>query len=687
MATLNTLRTRGGVIVSIVIGIALLAFLLGDFASTGNMMNARKMRVGEINGNKIGYIEYSDQVDYYTQVFQLMYGKESLSTEETDQVKNVAWDKMIDEYVYSPGFADLGIEVSEAEQIDMVDGTYMSPVISGNFVDPQTGTYDPNIVRNFVASISQDPSGSRSMLWNYLKDQMISQRQLSKYMELVSGGMFVTNLEIEQGVAHSNTVSNISYVMQEYTQIADSTINVTDAEIRAYYDEHKNMFRQVGARDIEYVTFNVLPSASDYEAAEKTINEMAAEFETNDNPLQYATLNSHEQVSKSYLSESQMTPALAAFAFGPDNNKMYGPVKEGDTYTMARVADVRMMPDSLGARHILIAAGETARADSLVKVLKNGGDFAALAGQYSIEPGAAQRGGDLGVFTPDQMIPEFSEALLQASVGDIFTVTTQFGIHVVELTHKSPLKKKVQLAEIAYNIEPSNMTQQSVYSNASKFIADANGSYDNFKKAAADAGMASRAVRVRSTDRNISGINNSREVVRWAFTAEQGDVSSIIEVDGDYVIAVLDGITEDGIAPMDKVSADITTILRFEKKGEMLAEKMQGTSLSEVASKLGKEVSQAEGIDFNSFYIDGIGVEPKLIGAVAAAQPNVLSKPVTGSTGVYLFDVTSRENVDNTTAESEKVRLNAMGEAYISERVGQAIFNASDIKDVRVKFF
>lgn len=149
MATLNTLRTRGGVIVSIVIGIALLAFLLGDLSSAGNMMNARKMRVGEIDGNKIGYLEYTEQVDYLTGIQQTMTGKDALSSEEQMQVQNFAWDNLLNKYVLAPGFEDAGILVSENEQVDMVDGNYISPVITGTFVNPNTGVYDPAMLLQF----------------------------------------------------------------------------------------------------------------------------------------------------------------------------------------------------------------------------------------------------------------------------------------------------------------------------------------------------------------------------------------------------------------------------------------------------------------------------------------------------------------------------------------------------------
>ena len=375
MATLNTLRTRGGVIVSIVIGIALLSFLLGDFGTSGaNMMNERKMQVGKINGEKVGYTDFSNQLDYRKNVLETLSGS-NLTSEQQDNIQNQVWENMIMEYAWMPGFEEIGLNITETEQLDMINGSFISPIIRMYFSDPNTGIYNGTIVQDFVANISKDPTGRSAMIWNFFKEQMIQERVFSKYLNLVSQGMYVNDLEVEQGVANADVSSSISYIMREYTAIADSTITVPQADIQKYYDAHKNSFRQTNSRDIEYVLFDVLPSEADYAEAEKTINNIAEEFSASETPFQYAVLNSQEQPDKTYRSEEELPAEMAAFAFGKDQPAMYGPVKEGDVYTLARVADVKMIPDSLGARHILIVAGETDLADIFVTALKVGASF------------------------------------------------------------------------------------------------------------------------------------------------------------------------------------------------------------------------------------------------------------------------------------------------------------------------
>ncbi|MDD3108833.1 MAG: SurA N-terminal domain-containing protein [Alistipes sp.] len=687
MATLNTLRTRGGVIVSIVIGVALLAFLLGDFGTTGaNMMNDRKMKVGQINGKKIGYVEFDNRVNHYIGVLETMSGSKTLSTEQQDNVRNQVWETLIMENAWLPGMEKSGLQVSEAEQIDMVDGVYISPVIRSAFSNPSTGSFDVNVLHNFIANMDKDATGQAMMIWNFLKDQMNQQRQFGKFASLIGKGMYVTDLEVEQGVANSDQVNNIAYVMKGYDQIADSTLAIPTAEVQKYYDAHKETFRRSAGRDVEYVMFEVLPSAADNAAAEKEINELATEFAVSENPMQYASLNSQVQPNKNYFAENQLPAELAAYAFGTSEG-IYGPVKEADTYTLSRVADTKMISDSLGARHILLDPAKKELADSILTALKGGAAFADLSALYSQDEAAKAQGGDLGIFTPERMVPEFTEAVMNTEKGGFFKVETQFGLHVGEVTYKSAPKKKVQMATITYRIEPSEATQQEIYAKVSKFMGEATGSYANFEKAATDNSLSKRVVRIRNTDHNVNGIDNSREIVRWAYNGKKGDISSIFEVDGNYVIAALTGVSEDGIASMEEVAPQIIATLRLEKKGEMVAAEMTGASLGEVASKLNMEPKTADNIDFNSFYIEGVGVEPKLIGAVAGAKEGVLSKPVVGAAGVYRFDVTSRTQIENVTPESEKTRLQTNAQAYLMERLNQALVARTEVMDFRAKFF
>jgi len=692
MATLNTLRTRGGIIVAIVIGLALLAFILGDlFSGRTGMFGHRKMKVGEIDGTSIGYVDYVNQIDLMTNIMQTMSGSEALSTEQQEQARNVAWEALVMEHAYRPGFTELGLIASEKEQEDMVSGAYMSPIITQTFTNRQTGMFDPKILNDFILRIDTDPSGRSGMLWDYLKHQMVEQRTMSKYFVLISKGVYVNHLEVDGSVEASNHTYSANYVYQPYAQIPDSTVAISSSSVRSYYNAHKGRFRQDESRGIEYVLFSLLPSEQDYADANKYITTIAEEFATAQNPMQYATLNSQENPDQRYFKESELDPPIAAMAFGSaaGRDNMYGPVLNGDVYTLARVSDAKSLPDSVGLSVILLAPDQRERADSLMTVLKrNSSNFAALAKQYSIDPQTGSRGGDIGIARLDQLPAEIGDPAVKANKGDIFKVEVSNGIHILQLTSKSRMLPKVQIARIIYNVEPSDFTNQTVHSEASKFLLAAAGSQEKFKAALSEFGLSSRMANIRNTDRNVNGLGNSHELVRWAFTSKKGATSTILEAGSDYVVAILTDLREAGVMPIDQAASDIRAILRTEKKGDLLAGKMQGASLEAVASALSTEVKPIPALQFEKFYVENVGVEPRLVGAICnGTEPQPLSKPVKGTTGVYLFGATNATQTGDATRESERIRLEAMTQNYLSERVTQALSEESRIKDLRVQFF
>ena len=690
MATLNTLRTRGGVIVTIVIGVSLIAFLLTDMlASGGSFMNSSKMRVGAIDGKNIGYVEYSNQVDFYTNIFRVMNGSESSSTQEQDNIRDMAWNAMISDYAFNPGFEALGIMPGEEEQVDMVSGIYLSPVITSTFVG-RNGWFDPMELSNFIERASTDQSGQMAMLWDYLKRQMNEQRTMSKYINIIAKGLYATDLEAADGVVKANGIYDISYVNVPYASIPDSTVSVSKSEIKDYYNKTKSQYKRGATREIEYVVFNILPSEQDYADSQDRVDEMANEFRTTDTPMQYANLNSQSAPDQRFYNESQIEAAIAAVVFGKPG-AIYGPVLGGDRYTMARQAEMRYMPDSVGAKHILLPPTDGARADSLVRTIRGGSNFASLAIQFSMDENSSMNGGDMGVFDPQDLmtqLPQFAQACLNASQGEVFKIVAPYGIQVVQLTYKSPMVRKAQIAQITYDVEPSPATQQVIYGQAGKFYSAAVGSSDKFDRAATEEAVSKRNATVRNTDRIVNGLPESRELVRWAFNADKGAVSTIMEFNDSYVIATVKGKTDEGYASVESVEPQIKTVLMQQKKGDMLAAKMGGASLGDIAQANSTDVKESAGVSFESFFLSGIGVETQLIGAVCGlGKAGELSKPVKGATGVFVFeidDVTSEANAD---PQSEKVRLEATAQGYITERVGQALIEVSNVVDNRVKFF
>ncbi len=687
MASLNTLRTKGGVIVTVVIFVALLAFLVGDIFSSGStLFNARKMRVGEINGKNISYVDFYKEADYMGNIYKVMRGSDAVSSQEQEMIYDMTWEQFMMRDSYLPGFQKLGLAVQQAEQLDMVDGVYLSPVITSMFVNPSTGEFDAEMMKYFMGNVNtQDGSAA---LWNHIRSQMGQERLMSKYLALVGGGFYANDLEIAHAVRTADDTFTARVVGRDYYTVADSTVTITDAQIRKYYDEHKHAYRQDEYRDVEYVVFDVLPSEADYAAAKEYVDGLAVEFASSSvPPMQYATLNSQEKPDTRYYRENELPAEIAALAFGADRYGMVGPTLNGDVYTMSRVADVRVIPDTLGARHILLAPSQRELADSLLGAIRAGADFAALAAEHSLDGNVVRNGGDLGRFTPDMLPEEFAEAAFAAKTGDTYIVESQAGIQVVELTYKSTPVRKAQIATVTYKVDPSAETIQGVYQNASAFVKAAAGTADGFRQAVSDEALSKRTVRIRSNERTVSGVENSKEIVRWAFNGKEGEVSQIMDVDGDYYVAALTGVRHAGFAPLASVSAQIEQQLRNEAKASLIAESMTGSTIEEVAAAAGEEIQDVEALQWGAFYIPGIGVEPKLIGAVTALPVGELSAPIEGVSGVYRVVVTDIQNAGTATPESERTKLDSNAQFYMAQRALQALTEESDVEDMRVKFF
>jgi len=404
--------------------------------------------------------------------------------------------------------------------------------------------------------------------------------------------------------------------------------------------------------------------------------------------MQYATLNSQTRPDTRFYKESELSPEIADIAFGRNAGIIYGPSLSGDTYSVSRLVETKMMPDSLGAKHILLKSNETVLADSLVRVIRGGSDFATLALEYSEDQSVLTNSGDLGRFNPDLMIPEFSNALIANKVGQVFTVNTSYGLHVVQLTYKSPDVRKAQIATISYKVDPSDVTMQAAYQRANNLITASNGTVTGFREAASQEAIPRRNVHLSNTDRSVSGFENSKELVRWAFSGKEGEISNIMELDGDYVIAAVTKVNKEGYPAVEEVTPDIRTILVKEAKGKILADEMRGESLQAIAANTGLAIQSATDIDPNSFYAAPVGMDLKFIGAVTAMEQGRLSKPVAGSMGVHIFEVAEiKPGPTEYSAADEKLKIESVNNYYLTERTFQALTQESGVKDMRVRYF
>lgn len=677
MASLNTLRTKFGIVLSIIIALALLAFILSLKTEMG--FSGQDPRVGVIGGQKINYSEYYDEYER----IKAQSGVQESDEQQSAMLANAAWQGLVAKHVMVPGFEKMGIRVTEPERLAMISGEHMSQALYNAFADPRTGAYNVAAVSQFLEQAETNPQAQQA--WVQLNEQARLERQMQKYLGLVKGGAYVNSLEVAQGVKAANETFAGKWAGKKYSEIPDSLFNVSNADIKAYYKEHKNMYRQTPARTLSYVLFEVTPTEDDMLALERKAAEVGEQFAATTELKSFVRANRNGRIDEQYVSVKQLPEDEAeALAAG----KTYGPVLKNNAWTMARVLDSKTVSDSLGIRHIVLPYTETALADSLLNVLKGGADFATLARQYSVYDATAANGGEVGVIPFSTFTGEFATALAGAKQGDVVKIASGDAIQLIQIYRADKPSKHLQVATITYPVEASEATRRNIHNQAGTFSVSAKGSIEAFNDAAATAAVTPRIATLAQGERTLRGLEDSREVARWAFGAKEGDVSEIFNVGKDYVIATLTEIDDEEYTPVKKVASQIRAQVLRDKKYDHIVKQIAGTTLEEQAASLGSEVAGFEGVTFASFYLNGPGIEPRLVGAIASTtDKGVVSAPVKGLSGVYVFQVDDMQTAEKQTAEGEKVRAQAMAESMAQQFSLQAIQEMAKIKDLRGKYF
>ena len=625
MASLNTLRTKFGIVLSIVIAGALLAFILSLKTEMG--FSGNDPRVGVIDGEKINYSEYYNQ---YEQV-KAQSGAQESNEQQSAMLANAAWQALIGKYVLTPGFDKMGLRVTEPERMSMVSGQHPSQAFYNAFADPRTGEYNVAAVHQFLSEAEANAQAQQA--WAQLNEQARMEREVAKFLGLIKGGVYVNSLEVANGVNSANNTYAGKWAGKKYSAVPDSLIQLKSSDIKAYYNSH----------------------------------------------------NRNGKIADNYVSAKQLSEEEAKALL---DGATYGPVLKNNEWTMARALDTKIVPDSMGIRHIVLPYTQEALADSLLTVLKGGADFAQVAAQYSVYDATAANGGEVGVMPFSAFSGEFAAALANAKTGDIVKIASGDAIQLMQVYRADKPSKHVQVASITYPVEASAATRRDIHNQAGTFSVNAKGSVEAFNEAASAAAVTPRIASLAQGERTIRGLEDSRDVARWAYGAEVGDVSEIFPVGKDYVIAMLTEIDDNEFAPLEKVSAQIRAQVLRDKKYDYIVKELSGSTLDEQAKSLGTEVADFDNVTFGAFYVNGPGFEPRLIGAISSTtEKGVLSAPVKGLSGVYVFEVDDIQTSDKQTAEGEKVRAQAMAESMAQQFSVQAIQQMAKIQDLRGKYF
>lgn len=705
MAIIGEIRKRYWLLVAI-IGVALLLFVLSDFQRKGGKQSNT---IGVIAGEKIAITEFNKKVEDNSEMQKANTGKGNLTAEENYQIRQQTWQQVVNEIVMNKQYDVLGVLVSVEELDELIRGKNPHQYIVQSFTDPQTGQFDQKAVNNFLQNLDNAEMVKPEMKQRYLmmEKAIKNDRQSTKYNSLITKAFYVPTAFAKRNYAESNEMAQVRISGIPYQTVSDSTVKVTDADYEKYYNKYKYKYKQdKPVRDIEYVVFEPKMSAEDRALLKSNIDKAYSEFLETTDVAGFVNSTSDNRYDSSWYRRGNFAPNIDSMLFNAPVGQVLQPLEDNNMYRIFKLVDRQSKPDSLKASHILISyAGtpvqtatrtrETADklADSILNVVrKNPAAFEGFAGTLSDDEVAKSKLGDLGWFADGAMVPEFNEAVLKGTVGDIKKVETQFGYHIIKITGKKDPSIKIKVASVDFAMEPGTKTIEDFYNEASTF-ASTNNTLEKFEKAGKDKGLRN-ADKLSENDNTIPGLKAAREVVRWSFNKEtkKGAVSNVFDVDGIYVVAALKDKVEKGFIPLELLKDQIKPLVIREKKAEYLIGKVnaglaKSKDLNTIVQQFPGTRIDTVDVSFSSANIPNYGHEAKLTGNIFSATKGVVAGPVQGEQGVYVFVLDQLKEAPATTDYTNQKKQMAM---YFQGRAGMVsniLQEKADIQDNRLMFY
>ncbi|MBN1337998.1 MAG: SurA N-terminal domain-containing protein [Bacteroidales bacterium] len=660
MAVIGKIRKQSGLLI-IIVGVALAAFVLGDFLNPGRQ-SRKVMNVGEVFGEEIPITEFNQKVEQNANIQKRNQQKENLDAGEMFKIKDQTWKKIIDDIIMGKEYEKLGILVSPDELFDLVQGDNPHPYISQNFRDQETQQYDPQLVRNYLNNLPELDMEAKQN-WKLFETAIKDDRLSTKYKNLISKAYFMPDTLCYVDFMDKKIGADIRFVGYLYSKVSDTLVQVTDDEYLKYYEEKKYNYIQKATRDIDYVVFDVTPSATDRDKIKQDVFAVFEDFKNAQNVPVFVNMESDKRYDSTFFKQGELPVFMDSALFNSEVGTFFGPRMENDVWHIAKLMDIQFRPDSMKATHLLIsyknamgAGNEIARskeeakkmADSLFNLVNsNPSKMEELAVQLSDDPSAAENSGDLGWFADGAMVYPFNQAVLEAGVNNITRAESVFGYHIIKVTGKKEPVKKVRVAIINREIKPSNATFQDKYADASRFAGEVQ-SLESFDTIAENMGLNVRtATYLDAMGSRIAGFDYPRPIIQWAHmeNVKVGTVSPVFTFEDKYVVAIVTASREDGFSSPEDMDGSLRPLVKKFKKWDIVAEKMkdalnQTTDLYELANILGSRVDTMSNVYFSArTLVGGYGSEPKVIAAIMDAEENTVSGPVKGDNGAYIFIV------------------------------------------------
>ena len=705
MQIIQNIRDKGAAIVIGVIALSLIGFIMMDAKQGSNrLFSSNSASIGKINGQAVENAEFSEKVKQ----MEDQYGGH-VSGSQIYQIRQSVWDQIVAEKVLSGEFEKLGISFSPKEMSSIMFSDEAPQALKQAFTDKATGQYDITKVQQWWQQAKKSKGEQRDAIETQVIEPMKLNALYSKYNSLIAASAYYPGWMQEKENADAKVFANFSYVSIPYNVINDSTVKVSDDEIMDYMGKHKAMFKQDGGRTISYVSFSSNPSAADTSKTAETVSNLKPLFSADTSAKAFVSRNmSAVNFEDQFKPKSKYTTTAIDTIIKLPVNTVYGPYLDGKDYSIAKLIGTKQIPDSVKARHILIATTDTKtnqpimqdsvakkRADSLFDAIKTGGDFADLAKRFSSD-GSKDKGGDLGTFGFGAMVPEFNDFCFNKPMGEKGVVKTQFGYHVIEIMEQKNFNPAYKIAIVAKEILPSDETVNIASSKASKLSGEARDA-KALETYIAKNGLQKIDVPnvIKENDYQLGGLQDARQLIKWAFEAKQGDVSEPFSIGDAYIVAVVNTIQPEGL-PSAKIARPMVELtIKNIKKAAEISKKLGATpTLESAAATYSVQVAVAgadSSITFGSQIINGVGQEPKLVGA--AFNKSYLAKvsePITGTNGVYILKVNSTGNKPADTPESIAQKTEQRNKSLMQQIAYgwfKSLKETADIKDTRSKLF
>jgi peptidyl-prolyl cis-trans isomerase D len=714
MSIIQQIREKAAWLVFGLIALSLVGFLLMDaFVGRSRLFGTKSTTVGAVNGDKIEYVKFMQEVNsqedrYKAQGMQV--------TEPIQQsIRENVWKQTVEESVLQTSYDKLGLDVSEKEINDMLVGQDAIPEVRKAFTDPSTGIFDSQRAASEINAMrTLYKSNKRSEKnWEQARQffeegipQIMKMRLKEKYISLLANTYYAPKWMIEKANSDNSKIASISYVNTPYITVSDSLAKVSDEEIDAYVNDHKDQYKQEESRSISYVTFNDAPSSADTAKIHQQVIDFKHDFQGSDNPEAFlARVGSETPYLDDYLSKTKIQVPFKDSIFALPKGGVYGPYLDGGVYTIAKKIDEKTAPDSVRARHILVAMVDlrtkqptlddsTAKRkiDSIKNLIDHGARFDSVATHTSDDASSAIKGGDLGYFAKGAMVPEFDKFSFEGKKGDKKIVKSQFGYHYVEILDQKDFQPNYKIAYLSRKIETSPETDQAASGLANKFAGESRN-----QQAFDDDAQKNNIPKLTQSDiaptaYDIPGLGTSRQFVQWIYGASLGEVSEPYTIGDKYVVAVVTGIYKEGVMTASKARPLVEPILRNRKKADIIIKKLGApATLEAAASASGQSIIRADSLQFANPNIPNAGQEAKVIGYAFNAQMNgkPASPPIPGNGGVFVIKIESVGARSNPTGDLDQQRSNMEQQQrqMISYQAIETLKKMSKIEDNRGKFF